>query len=388
MALLYFVLFTLLGLSVYILAPVFADQFLNGTWYFQMQHMVSQWQDRFSQLPELGPLLELSTQVSATVQTWVTELGRWAIGLSSLLLNGVLVLALAYFLAIYPNSLRRLVFDLLPEPYHRRAYHWSGLMGEQFVRWAWSQALLSLYIVITFGVGLYLLGVPYALLLALIGGVLEVIPYFGGVVTALLAVLLSLPYSLSMAVGAVIWYVIVNQVENYLLIPRLYERTMHLHPLLVLIAFMVGGRLLGLIGMLLAIPLAAAIQAAWEHRDRIVVSPDIEDDSITQDPVCGMHLAPELAHSSLIYGGQKYYFCSDRCHSMFLTWPVDPVCRQKVMPQVAERVTYQGKTYYFCDPVCARRFVKAPTSWLASPAALPSDLEIIEHTTDDKVMME
>jgi len=78
-----------------------------------------------------------------------------------------------------------------------------------------------------------------------------------------------------------------------------------------------------------------------------------------------MRLTPEVAHCSFIYRGQTYYFCSERCYKIFLTWPVDPVCQQKVMPAIAEQVTYQGKTYYFSDPDCARKFVEAPASWLA-----------------------
>lgn len=365
--LLYLVLLVMLALLGYFLAPVFTAQIsrlADGEWYTQFQQLSEQWPAQFRPLSGSALLTEFATQWDFWVQSWIAALGRWAISLGNLLFNGVLALALAYFLAIDPNSPRRLLFDLLPEPYHHRMYHWSGLMGEQVVRWAWSQGLLSLYIAVVYGVGLYILGVPNALLLAVIGGMLEVIPYLGGVITALAAVLLTLPYSATTALAAVIWYMLVNQVENYILIPRLYRRTMQLHPLLVLIAFMVGGQVLGVIGMVLAIPLAAAVQAAWEHRDRFNI-PGAAGENVHHDPVCSMQLTPEVAHSSFIYRGQPYYFCSERCYKIFLTWPVDPVCQQKVMPAIAEQVTYQGKTYYFSDPDCARKFVDAPASWLS-----------------------
>lgn len=59
----------------------------------------------------------------------------------------------------------------------------------------------------------------------------------------------------------------------------------------------------------------------------------------------------------------------------FNTWPVDPVCRQKVRPEVAEQVTYQGKIYYLCSPDCARRFAEAPASWLEPTSGPAQDKE-------------
>ena len=65
------------------------------------------------------------------------------------------------------------------------------------------------------------------------------------------------------------------------------------------LAFLVGGRLLGLTGLVLAVPLAAALQAAWEHRDRVLPSSSAAGLLVYHDPVCGMRLTPETAHTSL-----------------------------------------------------------------------------------------
>jgi predicted PurR-regulated permease PerM/YHS domain-containing protein len=369
--LLYLALLTLLGLVVYQAAPLLAhqvDQLATGAWLAQFQWLIVQWQAEAARFPGLESLLLLPTQLGTAVQAWLGQISRFVIGLGNTVLSGVLVLAMAYFLAVDPNTPRRLLFDLLPRPYHRRVYHWLGLMAQQVIRWAWSQALLSLYIVVLYGGGLYLLGVPNTLFLALLAGFLETIPYLGGIATTLVAVLLTLPYSPFAAVSAVVWYVIVNTVENYVLVPRLYQRTMHLHPLLVLLAFLAGGQLFGLIGVVLAVPLAAAIQAGWEHRDRVLPTSSADRLEPHHDPVCGMRLIPNLAHSSLTEGDQTLYFCSDRCQQLFLAWPVDPVCHQRVMPGLAEQVTYQGRTYYFADPECARRFAQAPDGWLTQAA--------------------
>lgn len=372
--LLYLVLLTLLGLSAYALAPVVVSQvgqvatgsWRSGDW---LEQLIARWQVTAGRYPELAPLLEWPLQWGAELAAWLAGLGRWAVSLSHLLLGGLLTLVVAYFMAADPDPPRRALLSLLPAPYRRRAYHLSGHLVRQVGRWAWSQGLLGLYIAVAFGLGLAVLGVPYAPLLALAGGLLEVIPLLGGTVTTLAAVLVSLPHSWTMALGAVVWYAVVNLVENYVLIPRLYQRTMRLHPLLVLAAFLVGGRLLGLMGVLLAVPLAAIAQAVWAHRDRVLVTSDGEEAS--QDPVCGMRVSPGLAAGTVVYRGQTHTFCSESCQRAFLNWPVDPVCQQKVDPDFAEQVTYRGQTYYLCSPDCATRFAEAPTSWLEPAPAGP-----------------
>lgn len=372
--LLYLALFALLALLAYALAPVVVSQlgqvaagsWRSGDW---LEQLIARWQVTAGRYPELAPLLDWPLQWGAKLAGWAAGLGRWAVSLSHLLLAGLLTLVVAYFLAVDPDSPRRALLSLLPAPYRRRAYHLSGHLVRQVGRWAWSQGLLGLYIAVTFGLGLSVLGVPYAPLLALAGGLLEVIPLLGGTVTTLAAVLVSLPHSWTMALGAVVWYAVVNLVENYVLIPRLYQRTMRLHPVLILVAFLVGGRLFGLIGVLLAVPLAAVAQAVWTHRDRVLVTSDGEEAS--QDPVCGMRISPGLAAGTVVYRGQTYTFCSEGCQRTFLNWPADPVCHQKVDPAFAEGVTHRGQTYYFCSPNCATRFAAAPASWLEPEPASP-----------------
>lgn len=372
--LLYLALFALLALLAYALAPVVVSQlgqvaagsWRSGDW---LEQLIGRWQVTAGRYPELTPLIEWPLQWGAELVAWAAGLGRWAVSLSHLLLGGLLALMVAYFLAVDPDPSRRALLSLLPAPYRRRACHLSGHLARQVGRWAWSQALLGLYIAVAFGLGLSVLGVPYAPLLAVVGGLLEVIPLLGGTVTTLAAVAVSLPHSWTMALGAVVWYAIVNLVENYVLIPRLYQRTMRLHPLLILVTFLVGGRLLGLLGALLAVPLAAVAQAIWAHRDRVLVTSDGEE--APQDPVCGMQVSAGLAAGTVVYRGRTYTFCSETCQQAFLNWPVDPVCQQKVDPDFAEQTTYRGQTYYFCSPDCAARFTAAPASWLEPEPVSP-----------------
>jgi predicted PurR-regulated permease PerM len=119
---------------------------------------------------------------------------------------------------------------------------------------------------------LSILGVPYASALALIIALLDLIPLVGATVGALLVGIVTLFNDFP--TDTIIWvivFVLYQQAENNLLQPFIYRRTVNVHPLLVIVAILIGSGLLGVLGALVAIPIAAAIQIvakdAWEHRE-------------------------------------------------------------------------------------------------------------------------
>jgi predicted PurR-regulated permease PerM len=119
------------------------------------------------------------------------------------------------------------------------------------------------YVVLT------VLGVPQPLLLALLAAVADAIPVVGAVIATVPAVLLALTVS-PLAAGIVLaLYLAYQQIENYVIVPRVYRGTLELHPFAVLLAVLVGAQLLGVLGVLLALPIAAAvpvIERIWGGR--------------------------------------------------------------------------------------------------------------------------
>ncbi len=127
--------------------------------------------------------------------------------------------------------------------------------------WMQGQLLLSLIITVLLYLGLSLLGVPYALLLAIFAGIMELIPVFGSFVAAvpgLLAALVTGDLTLVAIVAGL--YLIVNQFQAHLIYPLVVKKIVGVPPILVIIALLAGGQLAGLPGVLLAVPIAAAVQ--------------------------------------------------------------------------------------------------------------------------------
>ncbi len=126
--------------------------------------------------------------------------------------------------------------------------------------WLNGQIMLSLIVGTLVYIGLFFLGVEFALPLAIIAGLLEVVPVIGPIISAIPAILVGLTVSPVFAALIGGLYLVVQQVENQIIVPQVMKRAVGLNPLLVILAVSIGGRLLGIAGALLAVPIAVVIQ--------------------------------------------------------------------------------------------------------------------------------
>lgn len=124
--------------------------------------------------------------------------------------------------------------------------------------WVRGEALLMLTIGVMTYVGLLILGVPYALPLAFIAGILEVFPIIGPILSIFPVFFVAISVSLPLALMTVVMHLIIQQLENNLIVPFVMKRAVGIPPLAVLISLIVGGKLAGFSGILLAIPFVAA----------------------------------------------------------------------------------------------------------------------------------
>jgi predicted PurR-regulated permease PerM len=177
----------------------------------------------------------------------------------------VLVLVIAFFLAVEENFATVVIFRFVPPPQRPRVQRMLGKMGTRLGQWARAQMLLALFFGLAFGIGLRIFGVKYAVTLGVIGGVLEIIPYVGGFITVALALLIAIVQDPTKAIFVVIWYVLVVEVEGHVIAPKLMDRVLGIHPLVVVVALFLGGEALGILGALLAVPIAIVIQVILDE---------------------------------------------------------------------------------------------------------------------------
>jgi len=172
----------------------------------------------------------------------------------------ILVIIISFYLAVQENGISnflKLVTPVKQQKYITDLWHRSQT---KIGLWFQGQMLLGLIIGILVYLGLTILQVPYALLLAVLAAIFELIPIFGPILAAIPAIILGFVYggvtSGFMTTGL---YLIIQQFENHLIYPLVVRKVVGVPPLLVILALIVGGKLLGFLGVILSVPMAAAL---------------------------------------------------------------------------------------------------------------------------------
>ena len=222
--------------------------------------------DRFADYPFVPQSREVEgalqdQAVSALGQ--VFSVAAFVIGLVADLLTSLVVLVIALFLVRDADRIINHFVGLLPEANQEQAREVVGEIGRKFYGWIAGTLLLSLAVGAMTIVGLYLVGMPYPVVLGVIAALFEFIPMIGPYLAAIPA--LAVGYSLSFQMVLIVagLYILVQQIENNLLGPLVFSSQVHLPPLLAIVALLMGASLMGIIGALLAIPTAAALQVVW-----------------------------------------------------------------------------------------------------------------------------
>jgi len=131
--------------------------------------------------------------------------------------------------------------------------------------WARGQFVLCVIIGVATYLGLRFMGIDYALPLAIIAGVLEMVPMIGPIISAIPAVIVAFSSSMDLALLTMLLYLLIQQAENHLIVPFVMKKAIGLSPLVTIAAIMVGGSLAGVAGMLLAIPILVIVQTAFSE---------------------------------------------------------------------------------------------------------------------------
>jgi len=126
--------------------------------------------------------------------------------------------------------------------------------------WARGQFILMLLIGILSYLGFIILGIPYALPLAMLAGIFEIVPYIGPIIAAVPAIILGFSISPFLGFAAIGLAILIQQLENYVLVPKIMEKSTGVSPIITLISLAVGFRLAGIVGMIISIPIVIIIQ--------------------------------------------------------------------------------------------------------------------------------
>ncbi|OGY43715.1 MAG: hypothetical protein A3B89_02850 [Candidatus Buchananbacteria bacterium RIFCSPHIGHO2_02_FULL_40_13] len=176
-------------------------------------------------------------------------------GLFSLLIVAVLT----FYLTIEEQAMKRVLRSLVPVKYQPYVTHLINRIQEKIGLWLRGQLILSLIIFLLSWFGLTILGIKYTLVLALFAGIMELVPYLGPFIGAIPAVFIALTQAPALALGVVIVYLIIQQLENHIIVPKVMQKAVGLNPIITIVAMMIGFKLAGILGIVIAIPAATAL---------------------------------------------------------------------------------------------------------------------------------
>ena len=170
------------------------------------------------------------------------------------------ILIVTFYLLVDAGNIRQAFLRLFPRTQRARVDAGARAITVKVSAWLGGQLLLGAVIGTTSAIGLYLLGVPFFYVLALVSGIGELIPVVGPILAAIPAILVAGSVSYQKALLVLVFFVVQQQFENHVLVPKVMERQVGVSAVVVIIALLIGGNLLGILGALLAVPSAAILQ--------------------------------------------------------------------------------------------------------------------------------
>jgi len=258
--LIYLVLSALVFGSIFLIIPPIMDQIneLNNNFPQIAEKVISE----FSVLKEYSEKSGLLNNIKTAVESFSMNMSDKFFSTVSGFLGGIvsffMTLVITFYMVAEENAMKKIIWSLAPEKYQIYIVKLVNRMQQKIGLWLRGQLILSLIIFALTYIALSILKIKYALILALIAGLTEFIPYFGPSIAAVPAVFLSLNKSLFFAFIVAILYFIIQWVENNIIVPKLMQKVIGLNPVVSIAVLLIGFKLTGVIGAILALPVATA----------------------------------------------------------------------------------------------------------------------------------
>lgn len=262
--LMYLLILAVLGLAGAVMVPPLVLQI------GQIANVLPDFFSRF--LPDVKNLRDLTSTSQESLQSIADQLGRVGSTLYTTtrgVVGGIFatftVFILSFYLLLEEKGAKKLFLTYFPAPNREKIAASIEKIGRKLGGWLRGQLVLMLLMAVLYWVALSILGVPYALALAVWGGLMEIIPYIGPVLFAIPAVLIAFTVSPLIGFLVLVLFIVFQQLENQLIVPKVMQKTVGLSPVVIIISLLAGGKLFGILGVILAIPVAAAVSVILQE---------------------------------------------------------------------------------------------------------------------------
>lgn len=255
----------LLFLLIMPLAPFF---------FAQIQSLVIRFPEYIDQAASIVGLHIEAERINTALLSEVGAISSNAIAFTQQVFGGIFwvltILVLSFYLLMDHENFKERISSLFPSEHRRRVSITLYLIEQKLGAWLRGQLVLCFFIGALTWVLLTILGIEFALPLALIAGILEIVPTIGPIISAVPAVIVALTISPTLAVFVAIVYCFIQMIENNILVPKIMQRAVGLNPVIIIIGILIGGELMGVTGALLSIPFISLLIILYKsltHKD-------------------------------------------------------------------------------------------------------------------------
>jgi len=258
----------LIIMGTFVLVPIMHefDKFI-----MDLPALVMRIQNVTINIQQRASLLELPSNINTIIEQGIASAASFSadlarrilqafFGFASSIIQLVVVPVLTYYFLRDWRILKEQVITLFATEYHSKVGKVIEEMAMVVSAYIRGQAIISIIIGFIVCSGMYLSGVSYPLVLGLLAACTETIPIVGPIVGSLPAIMLAYLISPALAFKVIMFYIIVHQLENHIIVPNIMGHTIHLHPVVVIISLLIGYQLLGIVGMMVAVPLTALLR--------------------------------------------------------------------------------------------------------------------------------
>ena len=260
-SILFLAVLAMIGLFFYIIVPPLAKEM--GQLAAQFPIYMNSMNIDYSTISEqqidgrlAGPIQEVLIEASKFLKNTTTAIFSGIFELLGGLLSAILIAVISFYLVIEKKGVEKFVKAVIPYDFQPRTLRIIKKIEVKLGKWFIGQLFLGFAVGLVTFVGLSLLGVPYAMVLAIIAGAMELIPYLGPTLAGIPAVIIAFTVSPFLALLTLILYFLIQEIENYILVPKIMQKSVGLHPVIIIIALLVGYQFAGIIGVILSVPVA------------------------------------------------------------------------------------------------------------------------------------
>jgi predicted PurR-regulated permease PerM len=182
-----------------------------------------------------------------------------------ILFSAITVFVIAYYWLSERPVIKRVIFSFIKEEKRSRGRQLWDSVEDKLGSWVRGQIVLMLFIFLMGLIGYTVMGLRFALALAVFAGIAELIPLVGPYIGGAPAILIALMQNPTLAILVGVYIIIIQLIEGNILVPRIMEKAVGVSPLTVIVGILIGSTLYGILGALLAVPIAAAIQVIFNN---------------------------------------------------------------------------------------------------------------------------